>query len=244
MMNKKIAMFTIAMVLLLGVTMGVTFALMTDHTETITNTFVAGNFGDLTLKESNDNTNYFEAGQIVDEVSAGMVTKDVDEDKLFVGFNYTVIPGQDLTKSVQVEFEPTGATNAYVYLMVDGANWALSAGETLNNVTLTAGQYLVYTYGGKVVMYAKLDQEFLDAGWEPNIEDYGRLTFVKTISNSAAKVSNTVISTIIVPGNLTDTDITGIDSALNFTAYAAQSEGSNNSPIAAFNAAFPGVIAG
>lgn len=51
-MNKKVVTFTVAMVLLLGITIGVTLAVLMDQTETLTNVFVAGDVGDLDLKET------------------------------------------------------------------------------------------------------------------------------------------------------------------------------------------------
>lgn len=121
-MNKKVVTFVVAMVLLLGVTIGVTFALMTDKTDSITNTFVAGGFGDLELWEkpatlgsdgtyNDDEAEYQNPGQNN-------------------GNNYgSIYPGASYPKDAAVTFVPTSNEGpAYIYVKVDG-DWEYENGE-------------------------------------------------------------------------------------------------------------------
>ena len=126
-MNKKIAMFTIAMVLLLGVTMGVTFALMTSTSQTVTNTFVAGKFGDLTLDESpvqkvNNTNNYVQA-------TGNRITAN----------SYDLVPGASLYKDPAVTFayknNATRGIAYYVFVEIIGGNgWTITANSAKYDV--------------------------------------------------------------------------------------------------------------
>lgn len=221
MMNKKIAMFTIAMVLLLGVTMGVTFALMSDTADSVTNTFVAGDFGTLTLMESNDKENYYAFGQAVDEN-----VKDVtlNEDGNFAGFKYTLTPGATLNKAVKVNFKPTSAAvNAYLYVEFSGTNWSIK------------DKKLVYTVSKKDVLTAVISDE-----WEI-VNDVNGIVFVyETNSFAAPADTSDIISTITVDSSLSleEVQAAATNSALTINAYAVQKDQAGTDS-AALKVAFP-----
>lgn len=114
-MNKRIVTFSVAMVLLLGITLGVTFALMNASTQTITNTFVVGGFGELDIWETVD-------GSLV---NAGVTAQD--------GENYQVYPGAVFTKDPYVTFDTDGAAGEYyLFIKLEGTN-ANTAGEWIFN---------------------------------------------------------------------------------------------------------------
>lgn len=254
MMNKKIAMFTIAMVLLLGITMGVTFALMTDTTDTITNTFVAGNFGKLQLDEayeSGDEAVFYKVGDDVSGIDAPQVLKDSDDK--FTGLGFTVTPGATFTKQVRVSFESTSDTasaSAYVYVAIEE--------DIFDNVTNTgwkveqngdgfATEFKYYNNNKEVLLapVVKVEDEYV---WKvATVEGFAGLLLYKESTNNADNDADIdadrtlVISSVTVPDTLTESDISGIDCSFDFTAYACQTADVGDAT-AAFATAFPGKI--
>ena len=151
MMNKKIAMFTIAMVLLLGVTMGVTFALMTSTSETVTNTFVAGKFGDLTLDESpvqkvNGTNNYVQA-------TGNRITAN----------SYDLVPGAQLYKDPAVTFAyknnaPSGIAYYVFVEIIGGDGWTINSNSATYAVTDANDESVnIITFNIDTTKWDKLD---------------------------------------------------------------------------------------
>lgn len=116
-MNKKIVIFSVAMVLLLGITMGATFALLTDESAVVTNTFTYG-YVKITLDETDvdkmgvpvwtDST----GDNIVTEGTAGATIKRVTANE------YKLIPGQEYTKDPTVHIDPA-AEDSWLFVKVE-----------------------------------------------------------------------------------------------------------------------------
>lgn len=221
-MNKKIVAFAVAMVLLLGVTMGVTFALLMRQTQTLTNTFVAGNFADLGLEEIplgvSGELNY-EGNRI----AAGGT-----------GIEYTVIPGNDLNKAPYVMFGNDSYVNgasvaSYVYIKIDGG-WTFT---TSGNVT-TATLPVTATIGGAQITVDALTFE-VDGNWT-RIENTN-VFYREVPANTAmdAPEDSTDEAWYIIENNeitvnpamtVEHIDVLGTSTKyLSFTAYAAQQTG-------------------
>lgn len=217
-MNKKIAMFTIAMVLLLGITMGVTFALMTAESQTVTNTFVAGKFGDLTLDESK-------------VITSGInYIKNTTDTARIQANEYTIVPGASLYKDPAVSFSykdgaVTGAPY-YVYVELTGTGWTISGSSVSYSVTYTPE-------GSEDAVTENVLSFTVDTDWTV-INDTAKKVFVyegTEAQTANLEVANTgIIANNIVTVNPTLTDAglaaftssTADKAALNFLAYAVQ----------------------
>lgn len=221
-MNKKIVAFSVAMVLLLGVTLGVTFALLTSKANTITNVFVAGKFGTLTLQEKV----LGDDGKLGEYVNGnGDVAVNTYE-----GFT----PGAALPKDAQLIFKGDSAnTEAWVYLCIDG-NWTAGAD---NKIVYNDGtnDILSFTFGGAVESWIPMEAPEGKTGLWYYYEYSGDSELVLDI------ISGQVVN---VNADLEAADIATLSNInLKFTAYAAQTmKDENGSPLNAeevFAAAFP-----
>jgi len=201
-MNKKIATFVVAMVLLLGVTLGITFALMTAETKTITNTFVAGGFGDLKLFETDENGEDKEAA-----------------DQTYS--HYTMYPGASIDKNAYVTFDLTGSdkTDYYVYIKVDAPTWT----DADNNGSFVNGP-LSFDLDGWESLY-----EFDENGdYEDNLKGF----YYKKIdkgTNVNSELGNIIASdNVLVAADATEDQLKALEdenAAITFSAYAVMSTG-------------------
>lgn len=197
-MNKKVMTFVVAMVLLLGVTLGVTFALMTEQTQTITNTFVAGKFGTLTLQET-----------YVDEQTDGEVTVN-GTTTAQTPPSMTVIPGKNITKKPFVDFTLDASadkdTPYYVYVkLVKTGSWALENGET-------------HKYENNGISFE------IDSAWT-ELNDGSDGIYYICVQNGSNITTQDIIKNgeVVVPATVTKTQVGAINgSTLVFSAYAVQ----------------------
>lgn len=101
--GKKVVLVLLAIVLLIGCTIGGTIAYLMTATAPVANTFVAGAIGTLTLTETD-----------TDSVTEGEQ------------HNYTIIPGKPITKNPQVTYTPATANdvgNVYIFVQVTDSDW-------------------------------------------------------------------------------------------------------------------------
>lgn len=118
--KKNVSMKTVtlllAVVLLIGCVAGGTMAWLITTTDPVTNTFVAGQIGNLVLEET-----------------------DTDSSTEGKQHNYTVIPGKAITKDPKISY--TKATendvgSVYIFVEVTGGSWTLGQ----DNKTYTADE--------------------------------------------------------------------------------------------------------
>lgn len=203
-MNKKVALFTIAMVLLLGVTMGVTFALMTAKSQTVTNTFVAGGFGDLTLLENKAIADPDNPGNyVLDETNPATVKEQT----------YTIVPGAELYKDPYLSFKyADGAAQVpyYLFFKIDGENWTDNSGT------------IEYKLGEETVLSFSVDTD----NWV-KIDDSDSIIYASKSSYPANSGEVNIIKnqTVKVNDDLTGTTLETIGAegfAIDFIGYAIQ----------------------
>lgn len=209
-MNKKIIVFSLAMVLLLGVTMGATFALLVDTDNVVTNTFT---FGNVTIS--------------LDESPVDLYGNVVAGERRTAN-DYKLVPEGVYTKDPQVH---VGADSELSWLFVKVEN-PISALEesgktiedqmTANGWTELAGETGVWVYNKKIIGttlgadYDKTDDDVL-----ANIDFAADIKVFETLNISAdANVASAKDKQIIV------------------TAYAVQAEGVDTVE-AAWNAVKP-----
>ncbi|MBR2037594.1 MAG: hypothetical protein IKK03_04945 [Lachnospiraceae bacterium] len=99
--SMKVAVLMMAAVLLIGCTVGGSLAWLMTKTNTVTNTFVAGNIGTLTLSEKSTE-----------------ITADTTN-------NYTIVPGVNITKDPKITFNGNNV-KAYVFVKVEATGWTCS----------------------------------------------------------------------------------------------------------------------
>lgn len=208
-MNKKIATFVVAMVLLLGVTLGITFALMTAETKTITNTFVAGGFGNLHLYELDENGDAVEAsGQTLD--------------------HYTMYPGAEIEKTAYVTFSFTGSkkTDYYIYIKVDAPNWTDEDqdGSFVNGPLSFSldGWESLYQFDEEDELYHNDDGDNLKGYY------FKKITAGVNVDDATGNIISE--GKVVVDPSATETDLenlVGEAAAITFSAYAVMSTGAN-----------------
>jgi len=96
--SMKVVVLLLAVVLLIGCTIGGTLAYLMTKSATVTNTFVAGEIGTLTLNETDGN------GNVVTTRS------------------FIVTPGVDITKDPVVTFNGNNVA-AYIFVKVEATDW-------------------------------------------------------------------------------------------------------------------------
>lgn len=99
--SMKIVVLMLAVVLLIGCAAGGTLAYLMTKSATVTNTFVAGNIGTLTLNETDGNGNAVTARSFI------------------------VTPGVDITKDPVVTFNGNNVA-AYIFVKVEATDWTES----------------------------------------------------------------------------------------------------------------------
>lgn len=105
--SNKALLVLLALVLVIGCTVGGTLAWLTAETGTATNTFTVGDIGTLTLKEKKT------------AVGADGVIN-----------NYTIVPGMDIAKDPMVSYtDKENAVDVYVFVKVGAEGWTLSDKE-------------------------------------------------------------------------------------------------------------------
>lgn len=101
--STKAVSLILAIVLIIGVSVGATLAWLTAESKSVTNTFVAGEIGSLELTET-------------------------DSDK-----QYVIVPGVAITKDPTVTYTPATDVeknvDAYLFVKVEGGNWTLEEGK-------------------------------------------------------------------------------------------------------------------
>ncbi len=215
-MNKKSLILAISLVLVMTCTIGVTVAYLQDTTDPVTNVFVAADFADLGLSETDPD----------DEYDGNGATND-----------YLVVPGMDITKDPKVTFAPEAdednLVGAYVFVKMDAAGWT-----TTDNVAFTkqlgncadALSFSVDTYW-----------TFLKKDGNSYIY-YKAVAADKTINTQSIIANDKVtVSTAITEADL-DTASESLsvitDGSLIFSAYAIQQLGFDDSPEAAWTAVY------
>lgn len=192
-MNKKVVSFTIAMVLLLGITLGATFALMARETKTLTNTFVAGNFGTLDLYEHKIDA----AGNLTAEVVPA------DDGQQYTG----IVPGATLNKDPTIEYTADTEMDVWVYVRITGNDWVAGDGLSVEK-----------KIDGKVAMSFELDSA---VGWQKIDSTDGLLYYTQVADTETLNVIKD--QQVKVDGvNVTLDNIANLNGNLIFTAYAVQ----------------------
>ena len=107
--SMKVVVLLLAVVLLIGCVAGGTLAYLMANTNTVTNTFVIGEIGTLTLKEN------------------GVAVEDNDTR------TFTIVPGNNLTKNVTVSYsyaddntDKKDDVKVYVFVKVETTGWSVS----------------------------------------------------------------------------------------------------------------------
>lgn len=194
---KKIALVMLAVALIVGATISGTLAWLTATTPAIKNTFVVGNIGTLTLKETD--TDPAEGNQ----------------------YNYTIIPGKNLTKDPKVTYTPVTKTDdivpvdVFVFVKIDADGWTVNgASYSITGGTSSANvEWSVDTANWTAV----------DATTNPGV-------YYKEVAANESLTDVSVIkdNMITVSENIVHDDMAGIATAakdITFTAYAIQKSG-------------------
>ena len=195
--GSKSVFLMLALVLVLGCTIGGTLAWLTAKTNDVENTFVAGQIGALELEE--------EADQITTEV----------------GNQFIVVPGVDITKDPKVTYTPTTAdgtvpVDAYVFVKLTGI------GQNKWTWNATASQYEIKS-GNNVVMSFKIADGWTAV---PNVSDvyYKTSTGNTGLTDDAIIKDNKItVSHLITEDDVTT--VATAANKLTFTAYAIQQQG-------------------
>lgn len=194
----------LALVLVIGCTIGGTLAWLTAKTSDVQNTFVAGQIGSLALEESDT---------------------DTDEG---VQHNYVVIPGDDITKDPKVTYTPTTAegtvpVDAYVFVKLSGIGqnkWTWN--ESAKQYEIKSGSNVVMSFAiadGWTAVPGVSDVYYKEVGSEET------LNAVSIIDDDNITVSHLIteqdVETVAAAAN-----------GLTFTAYAIQQHGFNDAAAA------------
>lgn len=202
-MNKKSLILAISLMLIFVCTMGVTVAYLQDSTDPVTNVFVAADFADLGLSETDP---------------------DVEYDSNDGTNDYLVVPGMDIEKDPKVTFKPLDGednlVDAYVFVKMDATGWTTADNKAFSKTigsTTDALTFSVDTYW-----------TFLEADGDSYIY-YREVPANTTIEAQSIIVDDKVtVSTAI-----TEADLDGVsenlsviaNSSLVFKAYAIQQIG-------------------
>lgn len=202
-MNKKSLILAISLMLIFVCTMGVTVAYLQDSTDPVTNVFVAADFADLGLSETDP---------------------DVEYDSNDGTNDYLVVPGMDIEKDPKVTFKPLDGednlVDAYVFVKMDATGWTTADNKAFSKTIGSATDALTFS----VDTY----WTFLKADGDSYIY-YREVPANTTIEDQSIIVDDKVtVSTAI-----TETDLDGVsenlsvitDSSLVFKAYAIQQIG-------------------
>ena len=201
--SMKVVVLLLAVVLLIGCTIGGSVAYLMANTNTVTNTFVVGNIGNLTLTEENDDGDHT------------------------TGNEYKIVPGAKIAKNPVVTYTPaqaeTGTENVPVYVFVKVGvttgerKWSVNGKEySFDNgkVTWTVGDDWTALTGFPGVFYNEIEEDELTAATTLNV--------MKTIETVNEKAKTIEVSSNIVKNDVS-TVATNIGS-IQFTAYAIQQD--------------------
>lgn len=217
-MNKKIIIFVTAMVLVFAMVAGATFAYFTSLAGDVTNTFVSGNFGNVYIREIND-----DGKPSVPEFSA---TKQNKTNK------YTVIPGKAINKDPQIKFDfkdTTPITGAFIYVkIVYEGGWTYTESSK--------------TFSGTVNSKTKALSVSVSADWTQVEKGTGYVVFCykNTAQKSDMPYTSVFGGDITVSADLIEADCKWFADTskynldLTFSAYAVQ-EGSFEDATDAWN---------
>jgi len=196
-MKKKTVALLMVLTLLVGGIVGGTMAWLFDKTDSVTNTFVVGNIGELSLSE--------------DTTATGANYKDG---------KYLITPGVDIVKNPVVTYTPATEGNgilnvdAYVFVKVEfGANsdWAKN-GKTYESdfLTWSMADAWIQLDGQENVYYQVIEEENLTSAD----------VTMPVIRNDTITVSDEITKDDIAgtTGNIVDPD------SITFTAYAIQKD--------------------
>lgn len=107
--SMKAVILLMAVVLLVGCTIGGSWAWLMTKTASVENTFVAGDIGTLTLAET--------------------WNTDTDNDNENDSWSKIIVPGEDISKNPTVTFEEYNVA-AYVFLKVEADGWVVTGNDT------------------------------------------------------------------------------------------------------------------
>jgi len=202
--GSKSVFLMLALVLVIGCTIGGTLAWLTAQTSDVENTFVAGQIGSLDLTET-----------------------DTDLNKDGVQHQYIVIPGVDITKDPEVTYIPktsngTVPADAYVFVKLTGIaqnKWSWNDAEQ---------QYEIKS-GENVVLSFKIADGWTKVSDVNDVVYYKTSNGTNGLNDNPIIKGNK----IEVSEMITKEDVQNVASAadsLTFTAYAIQQEdgGSDN----------------
>lgn len=193
--SNKALLVLLALVLVIGCTVGGTLAWLTAETGTATNTFTVGDIGTLTLKEKET------------AVGADGVTN-----------NYTIVPGMNIAKDPKVSYtDKKNAVDVYVFVEVGAEGWtqegnAYSVLGDDNSALLSWSVDCNETTGWKPVS-AEYDDVY-----------YKVVAAGESLENVAVIAGNKItVSSAITEKNVSD--IAEAAGNITFTAYAIQQAG-------------------
>lgn len=212
-MSMKVVVLLLAVVLLIGCVAGGTLAYLMAKTSTVTNTFVLGDIGTLTLKENgteaSNNTNSF-----------------------------NIVPGVDIAKNVTVSYSYTDNANdnlddvaVYVFVKVAATNWDVddtgdgatnkkySIENNLLSWSIADGWTYLTTEDGARVYYREVaaNASLTDVPVIAALSGEGEAKHID-VSSDIAKTNVSTVAT--KAGNIV------------FSAYAIQQDGFNNATAA------------
>lgn len=210
--SRKALLVLLALVLVIGCTVGGTLAWLTVSTKEVTNTFVVGDIGTLTLTE------------------AGATTNDATGN---ASQQFTIVPGVDLAKNPVVTYKPSTSTTdvdvpVYVFVKVETKGWTVSNKDYSiknNNVTWSIGSEwneVVAPIADASDVTTAVYYVAVDAEADKSIADFNKAIMAPIDGSS---VTN---ATIYVSGNIAHGDVESIAAAagnIKFTAYAIQQDG-------------------
>lgn len=234
-MKKRTIILITAMVLALAIATGATLAYLTSIASNVTNSFVSGGFGVVSLQEVGD-----DGDKDIAWFTGNKTTGNIN--------SYTIVPGVDIEKDPQVKFvfDDDTISNAYVYVKItystgtalgDQNNcWKYTKGTNAINGTLTAKingvdalsvtlgdnwKALNATADGSIVLCYVEGVDYVSMKKNDNPLANG-LSIFKTLEGSE--------KTIDVSGALTEADLDvfatkNANYNLSFSAYACQTEG-------------------
>lgn len=149
-MKKKTLTIAIALVLVVALAVGATYALLTDKTDTVTNTFVVGK-----LKGSDTAFSLKEHAIYSQDATGKYVLKDGNAESDYTTSNTygAVVPGVNIPKDPTVKVDKL-AGNAYLYVVVNnqlGAGLTYEMADKWTPIAVDGKQTLyVYNAGEKL----------------------------------------------------------------------------------------------
>lgn len=211
--SMKVVVLLLAVVLLIGCVAGGTLAYLMDKSSTVTNTFVVGDIGTLTLKENgteaSNNTNSF-----------------------------NIVPGVDIAKNVTVSYSYTDNANdnlddvaVYVFVKVAAVNWDVD--DTGDGAT-----YKKYSIENNLLSWS-----IADGWTYLTTEDGARVYYREVAANAsltdvpviAALSGEGEAKHIDVSSDIAKTNVSTVATKAGnivFSAYATQQDGFNDATAA------------